>query len=171
MRFNRWHVIMIILTLLCMGASIVIPLACYDLPQDKYPTHFNLSGEPDSWSNKSLGSLLTGPIIVAVTTLIMLPVAWWIARVPDPRKIINGPKEKIKKMPIERAEQIRKVIVFHLLLITLLVSVTMFVIAVETVIVAVGKKTTIGPSGLIITVFLLADSLYMTLKLLRLVYK
>ena len=171
MGLNRWYVVMIVLTFLFIAAAIYIPLANYDALPDRYPTHFNLAGEPDSWDSKSISTLLMGPGIVAATTLIMLPVTLWIAYVRDPRKIINGPKEKVKNMPLERAELIRKITVFHLLLIMLLISVMMLVISVESVLIAMGKQAAMGPAILITTIFLLADSVYMTVKLLGLVYK
>lgn len=171
MGFNRWHIVMMVLALLFIGASIYFPLACYDMLPDKYPTHFNFFGEPDAWSRKNTSSLLAGPLILAATTLIMFPVAWWMARVSDPRKIINGPKEKIKNMPLERAEKIRQISIFHLLLIMLLTALLVLVISVESVVVAMGRQPAMGPGVPIITALLIGDSIYLTVRLLRLVYK
>jgi uncharacterized membrane protein len=170
MGFNRWHVVMILLSIIFIGASVYLPMSVYDALPDRYPTHFNLTGEPDSWSNKNISSVLAGPAIVAATNLMMLLIAWWISIVEDPRCIINGPKEKIKNMPLERAEEIRKVTLFHLLLIMLLVSMMVLVISIESVIVAMGKQPTLSQAILIITGVLLGDTFYMTWKLLRLVY-
>lgn len=171
MGFNKWHILMIIMAILFIGASVYVPLANYDALPDRYPTHFNLAGEPDSWENKSTTSLLSGTVIVAATNFIMLLIAWWISMVEDPRQIINGPKEKVKNMPLERAEQIRQVTLFHLLLIMMLVSLMMLIISIESVLVAMGKQAGIGPAMPIITVLLLGDTIYMTWRLMRLVNK
>ncbi len=171
MGFNRWHIVMILLTIIFVIASIYVPMSVYDALPDRYPTHFNFTGEPDSWSNKSISSVLAGPAIMLVTNLTMLAVAWWVSRVEDPRKIINGPKEKIKNMPLERAEKIRQVTLFHLLLIMLLIAIMVLVISTESVLVALGKQPTLSPAMIIVTAVLLGDTFYMTWRLMRLVYK
>ncbi len=171
MRFNKYHWSMIILIFLFIGLSIYYPLSKYELLPDQIPTHFGISGEPDAWSNKSVGTLLLGPFITLPTLLIMLPIIWWIATIDDPRKIINGPREKIQKMSPERAEEVRQTTVFHLLIIMLLVAVLIMVISVKQVSVALGSLTTLGPSVPIIVILLLGDTIYFAWKVIRLVNK
>jgi uncharacterized membrane protein len=172
LRLNKWHALILVITLICTGISIYIPLDNYELLPEKYPTHFNLSGEPDSWSPKSVLTVLAGPLVMAASILLLLlPLTVYAARVKDPRKIINGPKKKVEHMSLERAEKIRSITVFHLLLITLLMALLVMALSIDSVKVALEIRTKLSPLGLVVTALLLLDSLYLTWKLIRLVYK
>ena len=94
MGFRQEHWLMIILALVFMAFSLCYPWVNYDRLPERIPTHFDLTGEPDAWSEKSLGQLLLGPLITNVTWLMMVLVVWWMLKVEDPRRVINGPKEK-----------------------------------------------------------------------------
>ncbi|MGI6553129.1 MAG: DUF1648 domain-containing protein [Bacillota bacterium] len=169
MGFRQEHWLMIILALVFMAFSLYYPWVNYDRLPERIPTHFDLTGEPDAWSEKSLGQLLLGPLITNVTWLMMVLVVWWMLKVEDPRRVINGPKEKIKKMSRERAEEVRRIAVFHMLLIMLLVSMLIMNVSIGQVQVALGYRENIGPGILLLVALLLAEAFYVSWKCIGLV--
>lgn len=161
---------MIFLTFLFISFSIYYPLANYDLMPDRIPTHFDKMGRPDAWSDKSIGTLLLAPLITIPTLLIMLPIAWWIAIVEDPRKIINASKKRIEKIGLEKAEEIRKMSISHILFIMMLVSLLILLVSVNQVQVAIEGEAMLGLSVNFIVAVLILDSIYITWKSIKMVY-
>ncbi|HHX50297.1 MAG TPA: DUF1648 domain-containing protein [Clostridia bacterium] len=171
MGLQKEHWMMIILALVFMVLSIYYPWVNYDRLPEMIPTHFDLAGKPDAWSEKSLGHLLVGPLITVITLLIMVVIAWWMAGVEDPRRVINGPKERIKKMSQERAEKIRSMAVFHTLLIMLLVSLVIMNVSIGQIQIASGYRENMGWGNMVIVALLIADAIYLTWQSVRLIYK
>ena len=93
MDFSKYHLLIIILTLLFIGLSFYYPLANYDSIPERIPTHFNFFGEPDSWSKKNFANLLMGQIITSISLLFMFGVIMLIKSTKDPLKLINGPRK------------------------------------------------------------------------------
>ncbi len=168
MKLENHHWLMIILIIFCIGLSFYLPLVNYDLLPDPIPTHFNIYGEPDGWSSKSLINVLLGPIILSATLILMLPLTWWMAKVEDPKKIINTSKQKLEKMTIETAEEIRRITILHLLIILLLTALLILMITFNQVMVALGQAISLGSGILTIVLLLMFDCFYLTWKVMRL---
>lgn len=161
---------MIIFCLVCLYLTFYFPITNYDLLPDPIPTHFNLQGEPDGWSSKSMINVLVAPIILGLMLLFMLPLAWWMAKAEDPRKFINLPKQKLEKLTPETVEEVRQTTVLHLLIISVLTSILILAITYNQVAVALGQKTNLGYSVLTLVILLIIDSIYLTWKLIQLTY-
>ncbi|WP_321416461.1 DUF1648 domain-containing protein [uncultured Methanomethylovorans sp.] len=146
MKLNKYHWIMIALTFVFTGYSIYYPLINYDNLPDRIPTHFNYLGEPDTWSNNSMGVLLMGPLINLLIQLTILPIVWWMIKVEDFRTLINGPREKIQKMSNEKVNEIQKFVISHILFITFLVAILIMTVSIGQVMVASEKAASLGYS-------------------------
>lgn len=169
MKLENYHWLMIITSLVFIAFSFYFPLANYDLLPDPVPTHFNFYGEPDDWSKKSIVNVLLGPIILGLCVLFMLGLTFWITKVDDAKKIINLPQHSLEKMTQETAEEVRHLTIHHLIIITLLLSLLVSAITFNQIMVALGQATNLGWSVAILVILLLADSFYMTWKIIRLI--
>lgn len=170
MKFTRYHWIMIGLTFVFTGYSIYYPLINYDNLSDRIPAHFNYLGEPDTWSNKSVGVLLMAPLINLLIQLIMLLIVWWVTKIDDFRTLINGPREKIQKMSSEKVNEIQKFIISHTLFTMLLVATLIMAVSIGQTVVALGKTTSLGLSVAVCVILLIGECVYMVGKSIRLVY-
>lgn len=170
----KWHVVFIVFTVILVAISFAVPLTYYDALPETIPTHFGFSGEPDDWSHKSYSSLLLCPVIMSATIfLLMLPLILWMASTEDPRKIVNSsfvnlPLKKDKNISRETAEEIRKVTVFHLALIMLLIAVMTTALSIESVMVAMEIREGLSLAVMVITGVMLLDVAFMTVKLMKL---
>lgn len=169
--FKQYHWVMIILTFAFFIVGFYYPLHNYDQLPDRIPTHFNFKGDPDSWSDKNLGSLLLGQLMALPSVLIMLPFVWWAATVKDPRKIISGPANKVTNMSLDRAEKVRGLTIFHLLLMAMLIALLIMYNSVQQVAVALGRNTGLGWGSPVILAFILGDCAVLTWQVVRLIYK
>ncbi len=78
-------------------------LAWGSLPE-KIPTHFGISGKPDSWDEKSFWSWFLMPIIALATTILFTWLSRWTLRRPD---VINLPnKERLLRLTLDRQRQV-----------------------------------------------------------------
>jgi len=170
MDFSKYHLLIIILTFLFIGLSFYYPLANYDSIPERIPTHFNFFGEPDSWSKKNFANLLMGQIITSISLLFMFGVIMLIKSTKDPLKLINGPRKIVERMSIERAELIRKTLIFHLLLINFFTALLIMSISMNSVLIALGQKVTLGWSAPAIICLLLGDAIILVWKSIKLVY-
>lgn len=170
----KWHVVFIVFTVILVAVSFAVPLTYYDALPETIPTHFGFFGEPDDWSDKSYLSLLLSPLIMSATIfLLMLPLILWIALTGDPRKIVNSsfvnlPLKKDKNMSRETAEDVRKVAVFHLALIMILIAIMTTALSIESVMVAMEIREGLSPVVMVITGVMLLDVAFMTVKLMKL---
>lgn len=89
----------------------------------------------------------------------------------DPRMVINGPREKVQSMSLHKVEQIRRMTVFHILLIMLLVALLIMNLSIRQVLVAMGNEETLGWGMPIIVAMLIGDSAVLAWQAIRLVYK
>ena len=167
--FKKYHWLMLVVTVLIVAFSVYYPLANYERLPDKIPTHFNIAGQPDSWSAKSIGQLLFGQLLTIPILFIMFPLVWWVASVEEPRKLLNIPRKNAQKMSLERAEKIRRILLFHILLIMLLVALLVMVLAMGQVQVALNERQTLGWGMPVIVALLLGDSMFLTWRLISLV--
>lgn len=170
MQLKNFHWFMIVVCLICFGLTLYYPLTYYDMLPDPMPTHFNFYGEPDGWSPKSLASVLIIPVILGLMLLFMLPLTLWMAKVDDPRKLINLPKKQLEKITNETAEKVRHTTVLHLLIILLLTSLLFLAITLHQIMVALGQQSNLGISVLVLAVLLLVDCFYFTWKVLMLTF-
>ncbi|NLB88445.1 MAG: DUF1648 domain-containing protein [Syntrophomonadaceae bacterium] len=170
MQLKNYHWFMIIVCLVCFGLTLYYPLTYYDMLPYPIPTHFNFKGEPDGWSPKSMANVLIIPIILGLTLLFMLPLTLWMAKVDDPRKLINLPKKQLEKITTETAEEVRYTTVLHLLIILLLTSLLLLAITLNQIMVALGQTANLGSSVLALVILLLVDTLYFTWKVITLTY-
>lgn len=171
MKFTKYHWIMIGLIFAFTGYSIYYPLINYNNLPDRIPTHFNYLGEPDTWSNKTMSTLLIGPLINLFIQLIMLPIVWWVTTVDDFRTLINGPREKIQKMSIEKVRETQMFVSSHTLFTMFLVATLIMTVSIGQVMVASEKATSLGSNPAICIVLLIGECVYMVLKSTRLVYQ
>lgn len=169
MKFSMYHWLMLIMAVVFLGAAFYFPLAYYDALPQEIPTHFNLGGEPDAWKSKTITRVIFGPIVTLPSLLIMGPVIWMVASAKDPRKMINGPKEKVEKISLEQAEKLRAVVVFHLLVIALLVALLNMFVSLGSILVALDIQPTLGWGPPVAGFLLLGDAIILTWQSLRLV--
>lgn len=169
MKLENQHKLLIFLALIFTYLTFYLPYTYYDLLPDMIPVHFNFFGEADKWAAKSIASVFMGPFILGLTILIMLFLGWWITKSEDPLNFINAPKEKLAKLSLETAEEIRRFTLLHLLIITFLISVMSFVVTINQILIALGQPSNLAFSLAIITFILVADSLYLTYKTWRLI--
>ncbi len=170
MKLENHHWLMIIMCLIFLGFAFYFPLANYDLLPDPIPTHFNFYGEPDGWSKKNLANVLLGPIILGITIFSMLGLTFLMLKIDDPRKLINLPisKQKKENLSVETVEEMRRKSVYHILIITLLISLLIATISFYQIKIALGQAANMGASLLGLILLLLAESIYMTWEILRL---
>lgn len=83
-----WYVISLILIFVSL---IIVGVQYPNLP-DSIPTHWNINMEPDSWSPKSLGTMLTMPLL----NLVMLAFMWLIGVIVERAKLQIDYKEPAK---------------------------------------------------------------------------
>ncbi len=168
---NRWHWVIISLTLLFSVAALYYPVRYYSELPPQIPTHFSLTGEPDSWSEKNLGELLLAPLLVLPGAVLLLPLVWWMSTVKDPRQILSLPGKKATEIPLKIAEQIRGLTITHILIIQMLVSLLVFLIVIGQIMVALGIRTSLGYGSLLVTMILLGDSIILIWRLFCLTYR
>ncbi|MCL2707088.1 MAG: DUF1648 domain-containing protein [Dehalococcoidia bacterium] len=80
-----------ILSLILIFACIVIALIKYPGLPDKIPTHFDINMQPDQWSDKSLLSVMTMPLISLSLVLLMFIVSTMFVKAKlqiDPQKTL-----------------------------------------------------------------------------------
>lgn len=85
---NKMKIVPLILLLLFY----IISLLLYPQLPERYPVHFGLSGEPDSWMRKSLLNWFLLPLFSTALTLLMLGIGKLTRRYP---KYMNIPSKEI----------------------------------------------------------------------------
>ena len=83
-----------LLPLAIVGANFAIIFFMYDQIPDPIPMHWNLKGEIDRWTDKSMGLLLIMPCIMVFMTFLMMCI-YWIAKVAKPHISAETPKESM----------------------------------------------------------------------------
>lgn len=71
---RSWSGFITALALPAVGAA-YLAVRWNDIP-DRFATHFNARGNPDGWSDKSIGSVFTVTIIMALSTLLIWGILW-----------------------------------------------------------------------------------------------
>lgn len=74
---------------------------------ERIPIHFNASGEPDRWVERSIGAWFLAPIIMVALCVFMGVIARWIDRLArDTPALINVPRKELflRLSPDARAE-------------------------------------------------------------------
>ncbi len=169
MQLEKRHWILIFGTIILTYLSFYYPLTNYEILPDMMPVHFDVMGEADKWSPKSYSSVLMGPIILIITIIPMLTITWWIAKAEDARKVINLPQAKLAKITSEVAEEIRHLTVLHLLIILFLVTLMVFIITINQILIALGQPANLAKAMFVVLFLLLVDSIYLAWKTISLI--
>jgi uncharacterized membrane protein len=77
------------------------------LPQ-QIPLHFNASGIVDGWGSPS--SIFLGPVIGLLFYLLLTLISVLFCFVPDPKKLINLPRQRLDRISPESVQKLVRVI-------------------------------------------------------------
>jgi uncharacterized membrane protein len=129
--------------LLC-GGMLAYGLLSYGQLPERYPTHFNWKGEPDSWSDKSHWHVLLMPLIFAGC------VAFSIVAMRYPQSLNFPGRARVAALPPERRASVHAYVRLVLLRTMFLVGATLAVV--QHMIVRSAKTGDVGMTWLFVLV-------------------
>jgi uncharacterized membrane protein len=127
---------------------IVYTVTRYDALPDPMPTHFGITGQPDGWSKKSVGSVMVLPILTLVMGLMLGGVALLTGRAKRGLRLDDG--SSLAAQNRYRAAMSRYLAILGILVTTMMASVQ----------VALGERKTLPAAMLLVgvAIFLFAMS-------------
>ncbi|MEN6350399.1 MAG: DUF1648 domain-containing protein [Syntrophomonas sp.] len=137
----------------------------YELLPESIPTHFGLSGHPDSWSPKGFWSIYMLPVIGTAICLSMAIMNFFLIIKPaDPGKVVNLTKQQKEKLGPEQLESIRRFTAQGMIMINLTLAALFTVLQYELIKTALGLQQGLGISSHILVGALLIESIWLTVK-------
>ncbi|MGI6128341.1 MAG: DUF1648 domain-containing protein [Planifilum sp.] len=131
------------------------------------PTHFGPSGNPDSWSEKSIwsvyGVLIIGFMIYLTVVLINVVL---LIRPDNPRQVINITERDKDLLGPTRLEEIRAFTVRGLMAVNLIMAAMTSYLSYASIETALGLRAGLGPLMWIFIAALIFASLYLTIRTL-----
>lgn len=106
------HRLLHALNALLLVALFVYPILHYDELPDRIPQHFDASGAPDAWTEKTPFSVLLTPLIALGCVALCYGSAWFIPRRPD---LVNVPgKVPFQQWPPEAQQRAQRAFAAYL---------------------------------------------------------
>lgn len=162
----RWWWELLPLTLLTVTWGYLV--AVYPELPARVPSHFGSSGAPDAWGGK--GSVLVLPLVQTAVYLVSAALYFWMARVPDPRRLISGSANwsaaQKASFTEEQLEEFRRLMVRSLWVLNALVMVMLTHLHVNALRTSLGQRAGLGVVIWVYLAAVMGVCFWMTVKTL-----
>jgi uncharacterized membrane protein len=111
MNSSRIALIAHLLNLVIIIALFMFCIQVYNELPDQIPTHYNFSGQPNRWTERSMGSWLTIPVIFVFVTAFLYSIAIFLPKFASKPNLVNLPpksKEKFMAMTLDQRRIVLK---------------------------------------------------------------
>ncbi|MEN6326762.1 MAG: DUF1648 domain-containing protein [Syntrophomonas sp.] len=153
---------------LLLGAAFIYTYSVYPELPARFPTHFGILGLPDAWQPKSFGTVYLALII---GTLVWLPLVllnyFFIIKPDDPGKFINVTPRQKEQLGPAGLEAIRRITARGMIMINITMAAMISTLHYQSIQTALGLQTGHGYAVHIFGAALLIESIWLTVKTLR----
>jgi uncharacterized membrane protein len=143
-----------------------LAVANYPSLPEQIPMHFNAGGSVDSWGSPS--SIFMGPVLGLFFYLLLTLISIMFCFVPDPKKLINLPGQRLDKLSPGSAQKLIKVISRSLFGLKILELALVLYIVYITIEIAFNRAQQMGVWFLFILAAVLALAFFMIWQAFRL---
>ncbi len=165
-KINRYYPAWLeLIPVLMLGFVWFYTAAHYAALPDQMPTHFGLSGQPDDWSTKGLGSVYL-PLIILTAVWIGMALMnyFFIIKPDDPGKYINISKQQKEKLGPKQVEAIRITTARGMIVVNLTMVAMIATIQYGSINTALGLQKGLGWSVNIFGIALLIEAIGLSIK-------
>ncbi|KUG02645.1 hypothetical protein ASZ90_020013 [hydrocarbon metagenome] len=143
----------------------------YPLLPEQVPTHFGLTGAPDTWAAKGFWSVFVLPLVGAMVWLSMLLINYFlIIRPDDPGRFINLPRQHKEKLGREQLEYIRTTTARGMMLLNLTLAAMIATFQYGSIKTALGHQEGLGMIALVFAAAILIESIGLSIKTISMTF-